>query len=131
MFPREATKQYNAFKSATFGDDVWFLLWHGITQLVPESPQAAQTLRLKRTSEFLEAVSQCGKIAWGCNRQQLKALFSLYNLGQNLSRGDLTGGVRSGNAFVVGFFPWTATLGTLGCPPRYDPRSNSQTSAYA
>ena len=28
---------------------------------------------------------------------------SLYKLGENLSRGNLTGGVMNGNAFVVGF----------------------------
>ena len=60
---------------------------------------------LKRTGEFLEAVSQRGKVARGCNKQQLKEPFSLYKPGQNLSRGDLTGGVTSRNDCVVGFSP--------------------------
>ena len=110
----------------------WLMRTLYISTYLPESPQAAQTLRSERMGEFLEAVSQWGKVARGCNKQQLKAFFSLYKLGQNLSRGDLTGGVTSENACIVGFFRIDRnTLGTHGCPPRYDPRSNNQTSAYA
>ena len=58
--------------------------------LLTKSPQGAQMLHFERTAEFRGCIS-IGKVTQGCNKQQLKVLFSLYKQGQNFTCGNLTG----------------------------------------
>ena len=72
-----------------------------------------------------------GEVTRGCRKQQLEALSPLHKQGWFFTRGYFTGGVTRRNVCNGRVFPIECnTFEVRCCPPRYDLRSNNQTSAY-